>query len=998
MTSLAAVTNYTAPAWGADKTMEDLAYALGGAINIDGNDFTAHTGQLTLDKSAGHSFRLYAASGTSRDVPNNPINGAISPVTNYRYWAASGTSYGNALHATIDPDYYDNGGVRTAVPSGKWTIQRVYYFSGSASIIVSYGQSCFDTLDAAKAAANTQVVVFSDLATRMFHGGLLRARIYVQQGATDLSGAYVERMTAFVGGGAGGGGGTVVDHATLAHLDYAGAGHTGFVPDTVEVAGQRLTGNVTVYPSAIPQDANYKFVNDTQISNWNSAASSAHSHSNKVALDNYAGAVVLSAGTLAATSGTVVFSNSNGLAFGMSGNTVTGSYTVPTQTALSFSNTNGVSFGVNAGTVTASVQTNYLTTAMLSNAGSNFLNVGTTGATNASITLASNGLSVSVGNYLTTAMASNAGTKFLNVGTTGGTNASVTLNSNGLSISVGNYLTTARASNDGLGTVTALTGNGVLMTANSAGLSLNVPAFLTTALASNASTAFAATGFSSTTTAGAAIVGTHNTAGLSLGVPAFLTTAQPVGAYLTTAMASGAGSNFVAASGAFSGTNISGTIGSNGISLSAAAPSGGGAGTGFSSTTTAGAAIVGTLSTNGISLGIPAFLTAAVGGAGFAAQGSGTYSQNTGTIQFAASNGITFGLTNNQMTASHNGLTTAMASNASTAFAGLGFTDATTTGTDLLGTLGTNGLSILIPAFLTTAQSPGNYLTTAMASNAGSVFVAASATVAGTNISATIASNGMSFSAPNPGGGAGATLSTWYPWFPASTSSQTMGALGTSTASAMVFPFIVVDAVAFNCINLLVSMSFVSSTAAGSQSITSRFGIFSNNAGTLSLISSNSMSFAISVSSVSATLSYPTGTDTTGYAYGTVSASATAQAQSLFGTAGSRIVQLCFSNSMSLDPGMYWLGLHQRQSTTSNAAGLNTALVGNAMNGTSGVGAIGFSTAAFSASTAYHLGAHGVFTSTGLANHSGTNLPSTMALTGFNNNLNVNPLFSFLST
>jgi hypothetical protein len=225
-----------------------------------------------------------------------------------------------------------------------------------------------------------------------------------------------------------------------------------------------------------------------------------------------------------------------------------------------------------------------------------------------------------------------------------------------------------------------------------------------------------------------------------------------------------------------------------------------------------------------------------------------------------------------------------------------------------------------------------------------------------------------------------------------------MGAFGTSTASAMVFPFYVDDAMAFNCINLVISMSFVSSTVSGQQTIRNNFGIFSNNAGTLSLISSNSSSIAATVSSISATLSFPMTTSTTGYAYGTVQATGTAQAQSLFGTAGNRIVQMQFGNSMSLAPGMYWLGLQQWQSTSSAAVGVNTALVGNAMNGTSGVGPIGLSTAAYSASSAYHLGAHGVFTSTGLANHSGTNLPSTMALTGFNNNLNVMPLFTFVST
>ena len=225
-------------------------------------------------------------------------------------------------------------------------------------------------------------------------------------------------------------------------------------------------------------------------------------------------------------------------------------------------------------------------------------------------------------------------------------------------------------------------------------------------MASNASTAFAATGFSSTTTAGAAIVGTQGTNGLSLGVPAFLTTAQAPGAYLTTAMASNASTGF--------------------------------AGTGITTTTTAGTAIVGTHGTGGLSLGVPAFLTVAAG-AGAALQGSGTYTQNSGTIAFANSNNITFGLTANQMTASFGGLTTAMQSNASTNFAGTGFTSTTTAGTAVVGTHNTAGLSMGFPAFVT------NAITTGMASNAGSLFLNTGTTGA-TNASITVASNGLSVS------------------------------------------------------------------------------------------------------------------------------------------------------------------------------------------------------------------------------------------------------------
>jgi len=83
-----------------------------------------------------------------------------------------------------------------------------------------------------------------------------------------------------------------------------------------------------------------------------------------------AGVAAISAGTTQATSGTVVFSNSNGVTFGVSGNTVTASVSAAagggvgiaagSQTATSgtvaFSNSNGISFGMSGSTqVTASV-------------------------------------------------------------------------------------------------------------------------------------------------------------------------------------------------------------------------------------------------------------------------------------------------------------------------------------------------------------------------------------------------------------------------------------------------------------------------------------------------------------------------------------------------------------------------------------------------------------------------------------------------------------------
>ena len=174
-------------------------------------------------------------------------------------------------------------------------------------------------------------------------------------------------------------------------------------------------------------------------------------------------AVNLAAGTQTATSGTVVFANSNGMTFGLSGSTqVTASYTVPSTagllsavnvsagttsnnlSALTFSNSNGITFGLNSSTVTASHN----------------------GITSQTAQTQSNvqGIIVSNTTYRTGDVSfSNAN------GITFGSSAgqAITASHNGL--------TTARASTDGIGLNTAQTN--VTWTVNSSGLSLNAAGY-----------------------------------------------------------------------------------------------------------------------------------------------------------------------------------------------------------------------------------------------------------------------------------------------------------------------------------------------------------------------------------------------------------------------------------------------------------------------------------------------------------------------------------------
>lgn len=66
------------------------------------------------------------------------------------------------------------------------------------------------------------------------------------------------------------------------------------------------------------------------------------------------GGAAISAGAASQSTGTVIFSNSNGISFGLNAGTLTASYTVPTQTQFVLSNSNGLTFGTNGSTVTGS--------------------------------------------------------------------------------------------------------------------------------------------------------------------------------------------------------------------------------------------------------------------------------------------------------------------------------------------------------------------------------------------------------------------------------------------------------------------------------------------------------------------------------------------------------------------------------------------------------------------------------------------------------------------
>lgn len=160
-----------------------------------------------------------------------------------------------------------------------------------------------------------------------------------------------------------------------------------------------------------------------------------------------------SAGTTSSNIGSVVFSDSNGLAFGLNGSTITGSYTQSTHahSQYSFSNLNGVTFGTNGSTLTASVQTNYAGVGE---------SVGTVAGTDLALTVNTDGVSILYPKWLTTAALSNHshGDPTLALTNLTGTTASA---SNGFTLSLsGNAAQTVQTQNMVAVVASAANGNG----------------------------------------------------------------------------------------------------------------------------------------------------------------------------------------------------------------------------------------------------------------------------------------------------------------------------------------------------------------------------------------------------------------------------------------------------------------------------------------------------------------------------------------------------------
>jgi hypothetical protein len=174
-------------AYATDKQYEQFIRSFG-PIKVSGHTIQPNGANLKLNRTSGTAFSLGRNWINDTDNPSVVSDGAYTDCIFFRYYrgATAGTFITVPNQTVIDPTKYDDGsGTLQTVPGGKYTIQRLFYYPNTPSLLgVYYGRAEYTSL--ADAAANINFENFTEIentrTNAIFAGYLL-----VKSGATDLT-------------------------------------------------------------------------------------------------------------------------------------------------------------------------------------------------------------------------------------------------------------------------------------------------------------------------------------------------------------------------------------------------------------------------------------------------------------------------------------------------------------------------------------------------------------------------------------------------------------------------------------------------------------------------------------------------------------------------------------------------------------------------------------------------------------------------------------------
>ena len=174
-------------AYATDKQYEQFIRAFG-PIKISGHTISANGANLKLNRTSGRAFSLGRNWINNTDDPSVVSDGAYTDCIFFRYYrgATAGTFITVPNQTAIDPTKIDNGtGTLGTVPGGKYTIQRLFYYPNTPTLLgVYYGRAEYTSL--ADAAANINLEEFTEIENTRTNA-IFVAYLIVKAGATDLS-------------------------------------------------------------------------------------------------------------------------------------------------------------------------------------------------------------------------------------------------------------------------------------------------------------------------------------------------------------------------------------------------------------------------------------------------------------------------------------------------------------------------------------------------------------------------------------------------------------------------------------------------------------------------------------------------------------------------------------------------------------------------------------------------------------------------------------------
>ncbi len=292
----------------------------------------------------------------------------------------------------------------------------------------------------------------------------------------------------------------------------------------------------------------------------------------------------------------------------------------------------------------------------------------------------------------------------------------------------------------------------------------------------------------------------------------------------------------------------------------------------------------------------------------------------------------------------------------------------------------------------------GNTGTTTIAAiNAGGTAASAGTVNFGNANNVSFGINGNTITASASFAGGGMTFQSYEP-YPAVSASALLSSNNNTSGAASFLQFNIGNYVEADFMNLAASVSFVTlGTSNGSQSYTLNYGLYTRGAGAsssiLSQVTSSSFSLAMSWNNSTFTVSQPTSTNSAGFTYGTTSSAGSSLTSAYTGV---KAFQLPVNSVLA--PGNYWLGLMNRNSSSSVSGGLKISVAGIAQlqNGAP----LGSFSSGFTSGTNatrniggnWYLG-NGSYTSAGQ-----TNLPSTVALSAISASITVRPYMRFFAS